>query len=81
MPDPDDSELSFEEELARLEACVRQLESGDASLEAALRLYEEGMVLAERCQVRIEAAQERVAQLVRGQRGIEERPLPDVADS
>lgn len=68
---------TFEDELARLEACVRELEGGEASLEEALRLYEEGVALAERCQSRIEAAEARVAQLVRGERGIEERPVTE----
>ncbi|MEN0064643.1 MAG: exodeoxyribonuclease VII small subunit [Myxococcota bacterium] len=72
---------SFEEELNQLEACVRKLESGEASLEDALRLYEEGMALAKRCQAHIEAAEDRVAQLVRGQQGIEAHPVTDVGDS
>lgn len=77
MSEEPETEASFEQELDRLEACVRQLESGDVSLEAALQLYEEGIRLAERCQAQIEAAEDRVAQLVRGQRGIEERPLSE----
>ena len=81
MPDETEALPSFEDELARLEACVRELESGEASLEEALRLFEEGTALAERCQARIEAAEARVAQLVRGQRGIEEVPVTDVGDS
>jgi len=86
MPDdegrPQAGELTaFEDDLGRLEACVRALESGDASLEESLKLYEDGMALAERCRGRIEAAEERVAQLVRGQSGLQEQPIPDVRDS
>jgi len=81
MPDEPEGVTAFEDDLARLEACVRKLEAGDASLEASLKLYEDGLALAERCRVRIEAAEDRVAQLVRGQAGIEERPAPDVGES
>lgn len=79
-PEAEARPTSFEDELSRLEACVRQLEGGDASLEAALQLYEEGVAIAERCQARIEAAEERVARLVRGQRGVEEQPVRDVGN-
>ena len=70
---PDDFEASLEQ----LEARVRRLEEGDVPLEQALRLFEEGVALAARCQEHLEAAEQRVAALSRGSRGIEERALPD----
>jgi len=73
-----DAEQGFEQALASLEERVRQLEGGEVSLEQALTLFEEGVDLARTCHEQLEAAEERVAQLVRGPRGIDERPLDDV---
>jgi len=73
-----DAEQGFEQALASLEDRVRQLEGGDVPLEKALTLFEEGVDLARTCHEQLEAAEERVAQLVRGPRGIDERPLDDV---
>lgn len=69
---------SFEEVLAALEARVQKLEAGEVPLEEALRLYEEGVELAARCHERLEAAENRVVQLTRGERGIEEQPVDDI---
>jgi exodeoxyribonuclease VII small subunit len=68
---------TFESSLEELEKRVRALEAGDVPLEDALRLFEEGVALARGCHEQLDAAEERVAALVRGQRGIEERPLED----
>jgi exodeoxyribonuclease VII small subunit len=50
------SELSFEAALARLEAIVRKLESGEASLEASIDLYTEGQQLKAHCDTKLDAA-------------------------
>ena len=73
-----DDAPAFEESLSSLEDRVRKLEAGEVSLEEALRLFEEGVELARTCHEQLEAAEQRVAQLVRGPAGIEERSLPDV---
>ena len=67
----------FEATLAELEARVKRLEGGDLPLDDALRLFEEGVTLAQRAHDHLEAAEQRVSQLVRGARGVEERPLPE----
>jgi exodeoxyribonuclease VII small subunit len=51
---------SFEKNLERLDAIVRQLEDADLSLEKALQLYEEGMKLSELCHKQLEEAEGRV---------------------
>lgn len=71
------SELAFENALAELEKRVRALEAGDVPLDEALTLYEEGVQLARSCHELLEAADQRVAQLSRGQAGIEETHLPE----
>lgn len=67
----------FEGSLKELEDRVRRLEAGDVPLEEALRLFEEGVALARACHDQLEAAEHRVAALVRGGNGLEERPLTE----
>jgi exodeoxyribonuclease VII small subunit len=75
---PVDPASSFEDVLTELERRVKRLEAGEVPLEEALVLYEEGVELARACHERLELAEQRVAQLARGPRGIEERPVEDV---
>ena len=58
-PEPAPS-ISFESAIERLEQIVTQLERGDAPLETALDLYEEGLKLAEQCGSTLQAARERL---------------------
>jgi exodeoxyribonuclease VII small subunit len=67
----------FEASLTALEDRVRKLESAEIPLEEALKLFEEGVELARSCHEQLEAAEERVAALSRGQAGIEANPLPE----
>ncbi len=46
---PRKKELSFEESLDKLEAIVKQMESGDSSLKELMDNYTEGMKLGEAC--------------------------------
>lgn len=71
------AELRFEDALTELEKRVRALEAGDVPLDEALKLYEEGVALARTCHEQLEAADQRVAQLSRGQAGVEETPLSE----
>jgi exodeoxyribonuclease VII small subunit len=54
---------SFEDLYRRLEETVGKLEQGGLSLEESLKLYEEGMALAHRCQALLEAAEQRITRL------------------
>jgi exodeoxyribonuclease VII small subunit len=56
---------SFEKNLERLDAIVRQLEDADLPLEKALQLYEEGMKLSEVCHQQLEEAEGRVEVLTK----------------
>ncbi|HEY6292660.1 MAG TPA: exodeoxyribonuclease VII small subunit [Terriglobia bacterium] len=51
---------SFEKNLERLDAIVRDLEDAELPLEKTLELYEEGMRLTGICQQQLEAAEGRV---------------------
>lgn len=56
-------QLNFEASLARLEEILRALESGDASLDEMLKLYEEGVGLIRFCNERLESAEQSVKML------------------
>ena len=53
-------DLSFEEALKELERIVSRLESGEATLDDSIRLYERGDRLRSRCAERLDAAQARI---------------------
>ena len=57
---------SFEENIARLETLVRQLERGELSLEDALACYKEGVALIGYCQQSLEYAAKEVELLTEG---------------
>ena len=59
MDNPIES-LSFEDALKELERIVSRLESGDASLDESIQLYERGDKLRQRCAERLDAAQARI---------------------
>lgn len=63
------ADLSFEDALARLEAIVSRLESGQAPLEQSIALYEEGSALKAHCEKRLKDAQLRVEKIVVGPDG------------
>ena len=65
----EEKNLSFEESMQRLEQIVRLLEKGDAPLEDAMKLFEEGTGLAARCQEMLEKAEKQVVPLAKGPDG------------
>jgi exodeoxyribonuclease VII small subunit len=69
MVEQDDSVVTFEAGLERLEALVAQLESGDLALESALGAYEAGMGLVRALNAQLTAAETRIEILTRGPDG------------
>ena len=57
-------DLSYEEALAELDQVVSALESEQSQLDDAIKLFERGQALAERCGVLLEAAELKVKQVV-----------------
>jgi exodeoxyribonuclease VII small subunit len=55
---------SFEAAIKRLSEIVQALERGDLPLEDSLRLFEEGVALSRTSQQRLDAAEQRVEQLL-----------------
>ena len=63
------AERTFEQSLARLEEIVRLLEKGDAPLEESLTLFEAGARLLKECGKKLDAAEQKVVQLKKGEDG------------
>lgn len=61
---PGEPRLSFEQALQRLEAIVRELESGDLSLDRALALFQEGVMLTRQCGAQLNEAEARIEKLL-----------------
>ena len=55
--------LSFEEAMRELEATVGKLETGEATLEESIALYERGAALRKHCETRLRQAEERVEKI------------------
>ncbi|MDY0023499.1 MAG: exodeoxyribonuclease VII small subunit [Candidatus Izemoplasmatales bacterium] len=58
------SKLSFEENLEKLEELVKKLESGENSLDEAVKLYQEGIQLAKLCHEELKTAEETIVKLM-----------------
>ncbi len=56
MSDPS----AFDVKLARLEAIVKHLETGDPSLDDAVKLFKEGKTLASECEALLKTSQEQI---------------------
>ena len=65
IPEPGNGK-TFEENMARLEILVRQLERGELSLEDALVCYQEGVALVGYCQKSLERTAKEVEILTEG---------------
>lgn len=57
------TKIDFEKSIVKLEAIVEKLESGDQTLEASLKLFEEGIQLTRRCQMALEQAENKITVL------------------
>ena len=66
--------MSFEAALNELEQLVARLESGQASLEDSITLYERGAKLKAHCDARLKSAQMRVDQIVETPTGVTLEP-------
>lgn len=74
------ADLSFEQALSALEEIVQRLESGDVPLDQSIELYEKGEVLRKKCQSRLDAAQQRIEQIVADKDGSASGSQPFDAD-
>lgn len=56
---------TFEEKLNRLEATIKELESGELGLDEAVKKYKEGIELAKSCHKELEEAEELVVKIMK----------------
>lgn len=56
--------MKFEEAMRELEETVKKLESGDATLEESMELFEKGVTLSRTCQKLLGEAQLKVTKLI-----------------
>ena len=66
-----ENKKSFEESMKRLEEVVRLLERGDAPLDNALALFEEGTMLIKDCSKMLDEAEQKVTILTKGEKPVE----------
>ena len=57
-------ELSFEENLEKLEEIVKKLDNGDVPLDDAIKEFNEAMVLAKKCDEKLKSAEEAITKIV-----------------
>lgn len=57
-------ELSFEENLEKLEAIVKKLESGEVPLDDAINEFNEAMKLAKKCDEKLKNAEDSITKIV-----------------
>ena len=57
------SKVSYEDAIHELEHIVNQLESGDASLENSLKLFDKGTKLASYCYSALNSAEQKITEL------------------
>lgn len=58
------NELTYEKAYKRLEEIVEKLESGSVPLEESMKLFEEGTKLADFCNAKLNAAEQKFTQLI-----------------
>ena len=65
-----ETEKTFEENLKELEELVRRLEAGNLDLDESLKIYEEAIVLRERCRKFLEESERKVQKLMETAQGV-----------
>ena len=71
---------SLEESLAELESLVERLESGDLTLEEALKEFERGVKLTRECQAALKDAEQKVEILLKKTEAAEPVPFEPQAE-
>jgi len=76
------AKLTFEKALKQLEEIVRELETGNPSLERSIQIFEEGMKLSRYCTHQLDETEKRITQLIQGENGqITELPFDTAPQS
>ena len=74
--------LTFEDALAALEGVISELEKEDLSLDRALTIFEQGIILMRKCDSHLKNAQGKMKELLKGENGeFVEKVLGDTLES
>ncbi|WP_127586004.1 exodeoxyribonuclease VII small subunit [Paenibacillus koleovorans] len=76
----EDTELSFEQAMEKLEGIVTRLENGDVPLEQAIELFQEGMKLSHLCGQKLEVVERKIEVLLEENGGMTRKPFQGVQD-
>lgn len=68
---------NFEQSLARLEQLVREMESGQLSLEKMMSHFEEGSALVKTCGDKLNEVEAKIEMLVKKDGKVVSQPLPE----
>ena len=71
----------FEEALKKLEKIVREMESGDLTLEKSLKSFEEGVRLSRFCAKKLDEAERRIDILLKNEEGLDIQPFKEDDES
>ena len=72
---------SFEKAMAQLEEIVRELESGDLTLDTAMKKFEEGMKLSKYCSRMLDDTEKKIRLLMSDEEGnVIEEPLDGMSE-
>ena len=77
-----DARVNFEAKLDRIDAIVKELESGDTKLDRAIVLFKEGKTLARECEALLKSAQTQIDEAMSEQpsAGADKRAKSDELD-
>ena len=64
-----DKEVSFEENMKKLEEIAVELEKGDLDLDTSVKKFEEGMKISKECSEMLEKAEKKITMLIKGDDG------------
>ena len=64
-----DKEVSFEENMKKLEEIAVELEKGDLDLDTSVKKFEEGMRISKECSEMLEKAEKKITMLIKGDNG------------
>jgi exodeoxyribonuclease VII small subunit len=76
----DETALSFEQAMEKLEQIVTRLENGDVPLEQAIELFQEGMKLSQLCGQKLEVVERKIEILMEENGSLVKKPFQGVQE-
>lgn len=76
----EETSLTFEAAMERLEQIVGELEKGDVPLEQAIELFQEGMNLSRWCGQKLEQVEQKIEMLIEENGALSKKPFTPTED-